>query len=144
MESIKTLYSNCQSSLLNLFDKTTIKLITYVSGEPIDERLISLNHQLNKKLATENFNSILLSCGLIPLQFISETKIKFWQYFLYTCYLIAIIKILIFLIFLDPINDYDLCVLLGKKKNKAAKTTQIKTASLLIHVLIKVCVFKVC
>ena len=141
MESIKT-YSNYQNSLLDLFDKVKIKLLTHLIGEPIDERLISLGDQINKNLATENFNSILLSCGLVPLKFISEEKTKFWQYFLYTCYLIANIKFLIVSIFFDPVNDYYLCVLLGEKKIKRHKTTQIKTASLLI--LVKVCIFNVC
>ena len=113
MDSLKSFCSNIQNSILNFIDKIYINLKLYlIGGHLIDDQSINLDERIDQQFALNNFNTILSFCGLNPMKF-SSSKIKFWQYFLYATYWFAIGKVIFLLFFLDPIKNYELCVLIG-------------------------------
>ena len=96
-------------SLINKF-KSNI-LYPYLTDEPIDERMIILENKIDPKFATQNFNYFLSFYGLNSFSF-SSSFIKLWSNFLYLSYWIAQTKFFM-AFYLNPINDYKLCLLTG-------------------------------
>ena len=96
-------------SLINKF-KSNI-LYPYLIGLPIDEKMIILENKIDPKFATKNFNHVVSFYGLNSFS-ISGSFIKLWSHLLYLGYWIAQIKFFI-AFYLDPINDYKLCLLIG-------------------------------
>lgn len=75
------------------------------------EESLNLDGKIDSRLANQNFNNLLSFYGLNPQSF-SNQSIKLWRSFLIYLFIIGFIKFFI-LLFLDPINNYKLCIYLG-------------------------------